>query len=245
MRINIFFPIIAALSLGSCDDFPNKPELLNKFRMMGVGFDDPSYTYSTDTETVTATLSFYIASPKDNEISAENLDIESPQVDLTFGESELIEEKATLNIYKIDATATLPTLNLLIFNPEEKNTATVFYAAILKQGDEEERVLGKIKIYTPDVAAGSTVLVPTIDITSHSENDTISPGEITLKSELSDLIDEPYRTSWLVNSGVVAEFRRRETQWSEIGKGEKTVITTVRGLDTFNFNYKAIDLVAE
>lgn len=225
----------------SCDDFPNTPELIDKFRTMGVGLADPSYTYSTDSTPVTAALSFYFATPSDASITADNVEVDSQTIELTFSAPVLVEAKATLNIYKVDATANIPVESALIFNPAEEDTATVSYAAIFLQGSEEERVFGKIRIYRPTVASSSEVTTPTATILEPVDGDSVS-GSIELSGEVGNKIVESYRSSWLVSSGTIEKFRDREAEWVDAKKGSQTVIFTVRGLDSFNFNYTAIDV---
>lgn len=230
----------------SCDDFPNSPELVDKFRTIGVGYDKPSYTYSTESIPSVAQLSFYFATPSKEAITFENKVIQSPALPLTFGTAELVEEKAALNIYRVTATAILPTADLLFFNPEADNTADVLYAAQFSQGDEEEQVLGRIKIYQPDAAASGDIITPSVNIISQSEGDTVSGETVTLEGEVDNkVVDESYRTGWLVSSGTIENIRKRESEWTEFETGPNTVIMTVRGLNTYNFNYIAIDVTAE
>jgi hypothetical protein len=237
---------VLTLTIHGCDDFPNSPELIDKFRAMGVGFADPSYTASTESSLVTAQLEFFFATPSKEEITFVNKDVESLQLDLVFGQAELLEEKASLNIYKVTATALLPTADFLYFNPNADNTADVVYAAIFRQGTEEEQILGRMKIYQPDAAAADTITIPTARITSHSEGDSISASPTTLISEVDNKVTgESYRTSWLVSSGVIDNIRTRESEWTEYASGEATIILTVRGLTSYNFNYTAIDVTVE
>ena len=236
--------LIGAFLLG-CDDFPNTPELANKLRTMGVGSDEPAYTYSTDNTESVAKLSFYFATPDKAELSSENFQIEAVTIPLEFSDAELVEEKASLNIYKINATAVVPPATQLIFNPVEDNTATVSYAAVFRQGQEEEIVFGKIRVYSPEVASSGEIKIPTVTITNRKEGDKVKAGTIALKGEVGNKIEESYRTGWLVSTGKIEDFRKREADWEEASKGETTVIMTVRGLESYNFNYQAIDITIE
>lgn len=245
-KIQWFLIFSLSWLVGGCDGIESKPELVSKFRTMGVGFDDPSYTYSTADASQTATLNFFFVSPSAVSIAASDLELESNnQVELTFSSPELVNDTSAMKVYRVTAETTLPSADTLIFNPLENNTAEVVYGAKFTAGSEEEIVFGSIKIYTPEVAASDSVQTPVATITSHSEGEAISSGTETLVGEVSsENAGEAYRSSWLVSSGTILDFRRRETDWEEIGSGSKTVIFTARGLDSHNFSYQLITLEA-
>lgn len=234
--------LLFAITCISCDDFPNNPELIDKFRTIGVGLKEASYTYSTDGDPRRAELSFYFATPSTKPITSDNLEIVTGAKLLTFSDPVLEIEKSKLNIYRIDATAEIPQKDELFFNPDDENTATINYSAIFTQDIEEERVFGKIRIYESAKATDGSVTAPTVTIKNRTEGDALSGDKIELKAEVGNKISESYRTAWLVSSGEVKEYRKREVEWEKPKKGKATIILTVRGLTSYNFDFEAIDV---
>ena len=232
-----------AMYLTSCADMGNTPEVIDKLRTLGVGKDQAAYTYSTEAATVTAGLTFYLASNTKTDITASSIASTS-----TYNYQELsninitYDDYTELRLYKVTATVTIPTLEELKFSVAEKGTAVIYYALKFSQGAgqdlEEEQVRGTLRIYRPEKA---TATVPTINITFPEADATVALGTVNLKAETTTDSTDFNRIGWFVASGNIEKRGAVEAEWKEMTAGTKTIIATIRGVTSTNFSYQVIE----
>ncbi len=234
-----FIQASTILFLCSCSNLEDLPERVDRLRAIGVAADQPVYKASSEDSQQSGTLTFYLASPSDIPLEVEALELESEQLELKNVAVNDIKKYAEMNILSVSAAFDIPQESSLVFFP--LGYSSLEYAIRFSQESDEERLRGKVKIYpvnnTPDIEQSVQ-----IQITYPNKDDGIDPGKTDLKAELSNTTDEHYRISWLVADGKIEKIRSIETEWEEYSGDRKTIIATVRGLESLNFHYHAIDI---
>ena len=125
-------------------------------------------------------------------------------------------------------------------NPD--GSSAIAYAMRFTQGGEEERVRGKIKLYPAD-SPSLSLTKPSVSITSPVANSETAGGTVQLKASLTKSMEESYRISWFVADGEIPKRRAAETDWENMGGGNKTIIVTIRGLQSWNFAIDKLDTI--
>jgi len=233
--------LLLAISLiyPACSQLDNTPEKVDQLRAIGLATDSAAYTYSTEETPVIAGLTFYLASDRKTDLDYTQIQVEGEQLQLVDLQVDF-EDYSRLRIFQVRATARLPLASELRFSDND-DTTSVAYALLFRQDGQEERFRGRIKIYRPDSPKLQQVK-PNISIVSPSNGSRVPAAPLTLKAELSNTSDEPYRISWLVAEGVIEKHRAIETKWKEFGASPQTIIVTMRGLDSWNFDFDVIEL---
>lgn len=233
-----FVLLMHTLTLMACTQIENVPEKVDKLRAFGVSTDQTVYTPSSDGSD-SGTLTFYIATPSDTPIEVFPIDLETEQMELYDVTINDPDEYSELNIFTITASFYLPAASEIPSFP--LGYVALEYAMGIQQGDEDvERVRGKIKVYPAETAP--TVEGVQINILSPEEGGQIRPGKTELQADITNTFDESYRVSWLVADGEIEQYRAIETTWEGYTTQTKTVIATVRGLETWNFAYTVLDV---
>ena len=173
---------------------------------------------------------FYKEEKEDIEVSEITLENE---VQMTLSTPSVsFVDYTDFRFYTITATSTIPLQSDLEFTSFD-NTSTASYALLVRQGNEEERIKGRVKIYQP----GESIVKPSISIESPNAADSLNSGTIALTAALTTENDENYRIGWFVTAGKIEKRRGLETEWEEVSSGTRTIIVTVRGLDSGNFHH--------
>lgn len=235
--------ILSLVFVAACGDMiENNPERIEKLRAIGVAADQAVYTFSTPDASVAATLSFFVATNLKEDIEVSNTSLENV-TQLTLGEPTVsFEDYEQLRLYRIDVSTTMPLQEELSFGFDGNSQA--YYALLVRQGGEEERIRGRLKIYPPTVAEGLNWTLPSISISNPQQDASTTAGTVNLKAELTPGAEENYRISWFVAEGEIEQNRKIETEWQGVGAGRKTVIVTARGLNTLSFAYDVIEFDA-
>ncbi|SMF83010.1 hypothetical protein [Pseudobacteriovorax antillogorgiicola] len=233
--------LLSLAVFASCSEVENTPEKVDKLRAIGVATDSPYYEPG-----MTVTLTFILATPVLEDISVAEVTLEDElQLALSNISLPTPDDKSELRLYTVTADATLPLAGDLDFATFD-GTANIAYALIFSQGAEEERVRGSIKIYPAGGSPTNVSGLPSIEITSPSENSTIGGGTVDLVASLDEKgSDENFRISWFVADGVIEKNRSIETEWEEMSAGTKTIIATARGLTSGTFAYDVIEATIE
>jgi hypothetical protein len=226
------------LSLSSCSEPLERPELINKLRTLGVKSQPAVYNLA---EPVDIELIVYLTSPSADPLEISSYTEESyryaPQVigSLVDGSSQVSTHAA---LYVHEFRLLIPSDQVreqLLISP----LGNFRYSVLAVQGSEQEKIVGNI--------VGS--LNPPPELTEVSiVDDGISAaiGEMAILGKLPEGLTSNYRISWLASGGEIANRRSLSTKWKEIPNTPQTLILTARGTRTGEFamdirNYNQVE----
>lgn len=246
---------ILALSLGllafgsiACDEEEDRYEHLKKLRAFGVASNPVIATPSTAAAPQVMTLTFHAAVPLGEEITAEPFVDEQARfaqtVELTLVPgSETYTDYAAFRLYSVQATAPVPTADLVVI-PPEPGFLRVRYGLKLTSGSEEEKIVGNFLLY-PAGAPEASWTAPTVDIITPAAGTPASGDDQELKAEITNPIGEDMRVGWFVSDGNVKNRRAKDTEWETPDAGPHTILVTIRGTKSGSFAFKAMDVTVE
>jgi len=232
---------LAGLILSGCGDDAERPEVINKLRAIGVATDKPAIAPSTTETLSTATLTFVLAAPKGQTLSAEAwTDSESRlglPVTITMRPETLTADTSLpeLDIWTVQAVLTAPPATALV---GEQTFVKLRYGAKVVAGSESETIVGDLLMFAADSPELARTNL-TVDITAPGGS-IPAKGESDLTANIVRSFDENVRVGWFVSAGEVKNRRARNTKWIDPGPGAHTVIVTVRGLKSGSFSWKAV-----
>lgn len=233
------------VAITQCNGDQERPEVVNKLRAIGVASTPLASAPSTSASQNTASLTFHLVLPLAKTIdSVENyVDTKSPyaaQIPLTINTaSASYSDYSNLRHYTITADAAIPEV---IFLPGEL-FRSFRYALKVTADKEEEIIVGNLVVYPSD-SEELDWKGAAITISSPVANSAIS-GETQLKAKINKSIDENLRVSWFASNGEIKNRRAAETTWDEYSAGTQTLILTVRGRKSGDFQLQIIDLTTQ
>ncbi len=226
----------------SCNAIGDHPERIDKLRAIGVDTDQANYSFSESGQTAkTATLSFLLLT-KDAAPVVSSLVADSGYAAL----SELTQTEesfAEMRLIRINAKITIPTeAEALLF--DDDGSALLPYALRIVQGDEEELIRSRLRVLKEGDAKLS-FSKPSVNLDELKAKAPLASGTINLLANITKTQDEPYRVSWFVADGEIEKRRAEDAEWTKVGAGTKTLVVTVRGLDSLRFSYAVVDLLVQ
>ncbi|MCX6106980.1 MAG: hypothetical protein NTY08_14235 [Proteobacteria bacterium] len=249
MRIlSNFCAVTALVFLIGCNDDDDRFEKIAKLRGLGLVTSPVVAPPSTDSAVSKVQMTFYAAMPLGGTVTAEPYSdlqgsLRKIELPLTIDGVEY-EDHASLRLAKIKATATVPTANLIYFDPDN-GFATVRYAVSLKSNEGLQIMVGNLVVY-PE---GSAQLIsrnnlPKLSITTPTKDSAIGNSKQEIKAEITEVNDETFRVGWFVSGGKIDTRNAVKANWEPSGSGKFTVIVTARGTKTSAFGIDVIDVTA-
>lgn len=233
----LFFVLNATLI--SCSDDAERQETINKLRALGV-VQVPTIA----TPGATVQLTYYLGGPKGLTVTPTPYkDSEffkyGTNADVTLIDSAPAEESVgNMSLYTLRASfvtpATPDVAAVVAANGNARHRYGVDFRTPL--GDYET-VIADALIYSPTAPQAQWVS-HAVDISSPSV--TTIGGSTTIQGEINSSFDEPYKVGWFVSSGKVKVRNAINTEWTEIGSGEQTLIFTARGVKSGAFAIKVL-----
>jgi hypothetical protein len=242
-KLSFYLFSIVLIPIFGCSEPTDLFENINKLRTIGTKTEPVTTAPSTLTAPKITTLTFFAALPKNQEVKAEvftdgDSKYAAPIPITLVPGSEAYEEHASFRIFSVQATANIPTQDLLVFPPDQ-NFVRFRYGMVLRAQADEERIIGNIVVYK-DGSEELNWTAPNLTLENPIQGATLS-GKQPIKLSIESSNDENFRVSWLVNDGKVKNRRGLETEWEPGGAGEYTMIASARGLKSGGFQFKAVD----
>lgn len=223
----------------SCSGIDENPERIDKLRAIGVDTDQASYSFAEEGQPETsATLSFLLLTKDPAPVTVALVDdgAYAPLADIAQTE----EIFAEMRLVRVTAKLVIPSqAQTVLF--DEDGSGLVPFALRIVQGSEEELIRSRLRIYQADdprLALGK----PTITLSTLQSKAPLPAGTIPLIADVTKTQDEAYRLSWFVAEGEIDQRRAEDAEWKDVTPGVKTVLVTIRGLDSLQFAYAVVDI---
>lgn len=242
--------------LTGCNDIESRPELVSKLRTIGVQVDRLNYIPSSETQPQTGRATFFFAAP----LGGEQLNITPSEkrdtvfVPLTFADPEPAQVYADFRILAVSAEFIIPTGDLLGFQGDF-DFSYFDIGQSFRLGNDEEQVQYRVKVYRDLTVVPEEIVGPEpedvnnwtqIAITAPAVGAAVPAGTVELAAKLSsEQVADRYRISWLVGAGEIGRNRNISTEWEEVPAGKRSVIVSVRGLDSGLLQYDVKEFTAE
>ncbi len=237
--MKIFFFFISLLLALGCNNIEDNPERIEKLRAIGVDTDQANYSFSESGQSPkTATLTFLLLTKDPATVVA------TPVNDLPYATlSEITQTEVSyseMRLIQISAKITLPTRETAL-SLDDDGTGLLLYALKVNQGNEEEYIRSRLRVY-PTGDDRLNLSKPSITLAGLQAKAPLASGTIPLQAEITKTQSEPYRVSWFVAEGEIEKRRAEETDWTNVSSGTKTIVATIRGLDSLRIGYTIIDI---
>lgn len=223
----------------SCSGIDDNPERIDKLRAIGVDTDQAGYSFFEEGQpekSAVLTFLFLTKDPSPLTISLVEDKLYAPLLD--FAQTE--EVFAEMRLVRVTARLLIPS-QAQTFVFDEDGSGLVPFALRVVQGDEEELVRSRLRIYKsgdPRLALEK----PKVALSTLQSKAPLAAGTISLIADVTKTQDEAYRLGWFVAQGEIEKRRAEETDWKEVAPGLKTVVVTIRGLDSLRFAYAVLDV---
>lgn len=249
------------LFLINCGDEDSRPELVDKFKALGVKANPPVITGSESASNLKKViLTIYTLLLKDQTITSvkafkdEGAQFSIP-LDPETGALTILESSADytdlgpLKLYSIQAEALVPP-KIAIPLAQYNGVAKIRYGIQLTDSlGEREDVVGDFLV----VAEGDESLswvenTPSIEFLKPEKDSGFKSGEdLDIQVKVDKPRDETIKVGWFVSSGKVKNFRDNTTKWEEPSSGEQILLATVYAPKSrfFDFIYKKINFDAQ
>ena len=240
-----------ALLTCSCDGEKERYEDVVKLRALGVLSDKAVVEPSTAATSQSISLTFYAAHPHGEVITAEAYQDSSrssagvPATLIIDPNSAATEAHASLDIYHVKATLSIPPAEALKFQGINKNATVPYAVKLTSRANGTQIIVGNIVVF----AAGSPQLatlafMPTVKITAPTKAAAVS-GNQDLSASATTTGDESLRLGWFTSDGEIKNRNAAVTTWDpKKTTGEVTLIATVRGAKTGAFALDVVDFTA-
>lgn len=230
--------LVAAL-INSCGQQPDRPEVIDKLRVVGVGAEPSVVVPSTAAAPQTVKLTLHALLPAGQQVDSvqafvdENAKfsylIENLAVNTT---SQAYEELGGLRYFKVEASFLAPTTEIL--QAAKVSPLRMRYGIDVVAGAESERVVGDVLMVAPGDDALQWKPV-TVNMTSPaSEGATVGDG-ISLSMDTTSSPGDAVKSGWYVSSGQIENRRARSAKWEKPEAGAGVVIATARGSRSRSF----------
>ncbi len=222
-----FRPLFLLLTLVSCGEPLERPELINKLRTLGVKSQPAVYNLAEPTD---VELTVYLTSPSADSLEISSFTEESyryaPQVSGTLVDgSAQVTAHAALHVHEFRLV--IPK-DQILQQLVESPLGNFRYSILAVQGAEQEKIVGNI--------VGSLNPPPELtEVSILDEGIVAAIGEIVIQGQLPAGLSSNYRISWLASGGEIANRRSLSTKWREIPNSPQTLILTARGTRTGEF----------
>ncbi len=228
-----------------CGESQERPEVIDKLRAIGVAAQPSVVVPSTATTPQVVKLTLHALLPSGQQVDSvqpyidEDARFSSLATDLVVDANTLsYEDVGQLRYFKVDATFTAPTAEILQAAGGEM--VRLRYGLDVVAGAESERVVGDVLMVPPDSVALSWQPV-TVKITTPETAGAMLTDGATLSMTTTNSDGDSVKSGWYVSSGEIKNRRARNTSWEKPKAGDGVVIATARGSKSRSF---AIDVRA-
>ncbi|MBC61579.1 MAG: hypothetical protein CMP11_03905 [Zetaproteobacteria bacterium] len=250
----IFFFTLVLLNFISCGEEEERPEQLDRLRVIGVKTNPPVIIFDDLSSITDFELEALVSVPKDDEIIdqinfVDDSFLFTQTIDIVWNEPVFLEEFSNLNLYLIKGKIDLDSLQDNQQYPDLNNdkleeiSSYIFrYGLEVKTQNDNEIVVGNFIVSLTENEYQNQSF--NIDITNPiDESDYNKEEEIEIKMNLEKSVEEEVKVIWFTSEGKIENPRSKETLLTTgTGEGKHLVLVGTYGKFGYLFNYDFVSI---